>query len=746
MIIREKTSMTQKKIVSDFTVIGGGMAGISAAVSAARLGLKVALVEARDVLGGNASSENRVHYAGAGNQSLSYYAREAGIADEIKLHVFHMNPRYNFKEDYHLSDMALFSFVRNEKNITLYTGTAAYDVVTEKGCVRQVFARRTRTEEDFCFESPYFADASGDGIIGLLSGASYRMGREAKSEYGESMAPDKADDLTMGSCILFTVGKADHPIPFVRPDFAYDYRKDDILKWVERPQTGRSLPRSLDGCDGIWWLEYGGMQNTIADHDAIDLELKRLVYGFWDYVKNSGAYQNTEPYYIKWIAPAPAKRESRRFAAAYTLREQDVVERTPFYDTVSTGGWCIDVHDPGGVYGTADTSTFRALPGTYGIPYRCMYSKDVPNLFLCGRIAGTTHVAHGSVRVMQTLAAMAQAVGTAAYLCKRDGLLPRDVADKERVKELQKLLQRNGQYIPFLKEDVGKAAEATVTASSTARLTNPHGERQCPPGGYALAIPLKGTTFDSVELAFKNDTDEEKTVPARLFRLKRQDSYETGECLAETTVTLPPRADGFFPVVFHCENVPEHVAVIAVGKCDGVWLYATDRHVTGAPGFYAGENGICGRFHIYEEARKINHFCTPTFRNVLPDDDFYAPANVIDGISRPMGLPHVWRAPIEDDPTLTLTFDKPQDVNEIQILFNGQTENDHFSTCVETLVKDFDVKITLFDGSTQVFGETDNYLALRRFHQHFSDVTAIDICIHSTYENPYAEIFSVKIF
>ena len=274
--------MNPRIIDSDLTVVGGGIAGLCAALAAARKGLRVALLEARDVLGGNASSENRVHMNGAGNANSSFYAREGGIADEIKLSVFHANPRYNFKDECERSDMALLDLALREKNLSLFLGTAARSVHCDGGHVQSVEAYRCRTEETLLFRSPLFADASGDGFVAFSAGAAFRMGREARSEYDEDLAEEVADDHTMGSSILFTVGKADHPIPFVKPDFAYDYKKDGILPFCQRPETGRSLPKKLDGVDGIWWLSVGGMFDTIHDHDRIDLELKKLVYGFFD--------------------------------------------------------------------------------------------------------------------------------------------------------------------------------------------------------------------------------------------------------------------------------------------------------------------------------------------------------------------------------------------------------------------------------------------------------------------------------
>lgn len=732
-------------IDSDLTVVGGGIAGLCAALTAARHGLSVALVECRDVLGGNASSENRVHMNGAGNANASVYAREGGVADEIKLTVFHQNPRYNFKDDYELSDMALLSLALAEENLTLFLGTAVNRVTVENGRVTEVYGYRHRTEEQYTFRSPLFADASGDGVVAAAAGAEFRHGREAREEFDEPLAEEVGDPYTMGSSILFTVGKADHPVPFVKPAFAYDYKKDGILPYCERPETGRSLPKKLDGVDGIWWLSTGGMDNTITDHEKIDLELKKLVYGFFDYVKNSGDYENTENYYLKWVASAPAKRESRRFIGDYVLNQRDLAEQTDFPDAVSTGGWSLDIHDPGGIYGTGKTSKFGPIHGLYNIPYRIMYTRDIENLFLCGRIVSATHVALGSLRVMQTLGAMAQAVGTAAMLCKREGLMPRDINRPDLMHEMQEILARDGQYIAGRREDVGLAANAHVSATETAVFENTHLERLFMLNrGYALALPCESGRLDSVELYFCNLSEEERTVTLRLHASYAQDTYETAEELATATVVLPPFAQGFFPAVFNCDNIPHKLALIHLEEAQDVSFYTSKQHITGAPCFYTRGGRITGRFWILEDP-KVDQYYTVCFRALTPAANLYAPENVTNGISRPVALPNCWKAPLDASPSLTLTFDTPVDAEEIQILFNGQVENDHFSTAVEMLVRDYTLTVCDANGTRDIEIK-DNYLAFSRHTGAFIGLKSLKITPHTTYGSAYAEIYSVKVF
>ena len=734
-----------KRVYSDLTIVGGGIAGICAAITAARHGVKVALIEARDVLGGNTSSENRVHFNGSGNANKSFYAREAGIAEEVKLTVIHANPRYNFKDDYHLSDMALFQLVLNEENISLYMGTAVHSAALEDGRITEVRARKVRTEEEYVFISPLFADGSGDGILGALSGAEYRMGSEARSEFEESLAPEVASPDMMGSCILFTVGRADKPVPYVKPPFAYDYRKDGILAFCERPETGRQLPRRLDGVTGIWWLSYGGTLDPIKDDDKIDFELKRLVYGFFDYVKNSGAYEGVENYYLKWVAPHLAKRESRRFIGDYILNQNDIIGQNEFYDAVSTGGWWLDIHDPEGVFGTGLTSRFGEIHGLYNIPYRIMYSRNISNIFLLGRIVSATHVALGSLRVMQTLGAMAQAVGTAAALCCKHSLLPRDISSPEMISELRRILIRDGQYISGCKEDVGLAAGARITASATAPFENTDCDIETPlDKEYVLALPVSDKRLESVEVRIRNNTSDEQTLTVRICSSYKNDCYEISDTLEILKVRVEEGFDGYIELKPKRAVFPNNIALLLFEKSDLLSIFSSRTHLTGAPTFIAEGGVIKERFTHFTEP-KTTKYASIAFRALLPASEYYSPGNLTNGIPRPLGLPNMWRAPLSGEPYFELNFDEAVDIEEIQVALNPMMQYDHFSDPIEALIKSYSISVD-HSGGVYLHESKENYLALLRHRIKLSGVKRIRFTAKETYGLPYAEVFSVKVF
>lgn len=741
-------------IKSDLTVVGGGIAGICAAVTAARHGLKVALLNDRPVLGGNSSSECRVHFSSAASSgNPSYYLRETGVVDELKLHLFHFNPRYRDKKDYDLTDVAFLQFIKNEPNISLFLSTAAYDTVVEDGELKVVKAYNSRTETYYEFESPLFVDASGDAVVSYKAGAEYRMGREGRDEYNEDLAPEVADDHTMGCCFMYTIDKADHPVPFVRPPFAYDYIKDGMLEKVNRPLTGRNLPLSIEQVCSVWWMSYGGLINTIKDEAEIDLELKKLVYGFWDYVKNSGNYPGSENYYINWMAPFPAKRESRRVMGDYLLTQGDIQNHVDFPDQVATGSWPIDAHDVGGIYGNLFTTSWAALKTTYGMPFRMMYSKDIKNLFLAGRIVSATHVAMGSFRVMQTLGAMAQAVGAAAAICKEKGIPPRDLAnDKALVKELQDSLQRDGQFLIGIKEDVGLAKDATVSASSYTTPRATEFEKWVDLDKFLMqALPIDGDRFQSVELYIKNASNKESVFSIEISESELPGAYNADKLLKKVDLPVAANFEGWVKVEAPIEEIKNNRVILSFVKNEDIKLAVSTERVMGAPMLIFLTGGI-----IPDETKKFGDtikgesgglvnisYCT-LFKNLECAENVYAPKNVTNGWSRPYMGANVWVSE-DENPSLTLKWQTAVDINEIHLMHNAAIEDDHFSEPIGSINKDFDIILKTADGEQKI-EIRDNYLGLNKIPAKYSGVEEIRIEFLQNYGAPKTELFTVKVF
>jgi hypothetical protein len=467
MIKEESTHKREPKTIalaSDLVIVGGGLTGTCAAVTAARAGLKVILVQDRPVLGGNCSSEVRLWILGAtshmGNNNR--WAREGGVIDEIMLDNINRNPDGNPL----IFDIVLLEKVVEEANITLLLNTAVYDLDKKSGsendAIETVYAFCSQNSTKYVLSAPLFCDSSGDGILGFLAGAAFRMGAESMEEFGEKFAPDKAYGELLGHSMYFYSKDIGRPVKFTPPSFALQ----DI---TDIPRYKTFSPKDF-GCR-LWWLEYGGRLDTVHDTETIKWELWKVVYGAWNYIKNSGEFPEAENMTLEWVGTIPGKRESRRFEGDYLIKQQDIVEQKTFDDTVAFGGWSLDLHPADGVYSDQSGCNQWHSKGVYSIPYRCFYSKNINNLFIAGRIISATHVAFASTRVMATSATGGQAVAMAAAIAKKYNCTAREVGELH-LAELQLELWRSGQYLPQtqISDPDNLVEKATITASSSLQL------------------------------------------------------------------------------------------------------------------------------------------------------------------------------------------------------------------------------------------------------------------------------------
>jgi hypothetical protein len=304
-----------------------------------------------------------------------------------------------------------------------------------------------------------YCDCTGDSRLALEAGAEMRTGREARSEYGESLAPEKPDPLTLGSSILFTSRLYRNPVPFTPPKWARKITKEQL---VHRKITSWEY--------GYWWIEWGGNHDVISDNERIRFELLSIVMGVWDYIKNSGDFPDSKMWGMDWVGMMPGKRGSRRLIGDYTLTQKDLMTGGNFPDAVAIGGWAMDGHPPEG-FDRPDLppNTVLSPPEVYDIPLRSLYSRNIANLFMAGRNISASYVAFTSARVMATCAVEGQAIGTAAAQCVETGLSPRQLAsDPTQVARLQQTLLRDDQTIKRRRnEDTSDLARtATVTASA----------------------------------------------------------------------------------------------------------------------------------------------------------------------------------------------------------------------------------------------------------------------------------------
>jgi len=439
---------------ADVCVVGGGMAGLCAALAAARHGAHTVLMHDRPVLGGNASSECRVHICGADRHNRRPFLRETGILEELRLENLRRNPNRNFS----VWDAVLYDAARTQPGLTLLLNCSCLDAAMEGSRIASVTGWQGTTQTWQRVQAAVFVDCSGDAVLAPLTGAQWRMGREARSEYGESIAPEVADARTMGMTLMFQAREYPTPQVFEPPTWAYVFEKEE------------DLPYGAAGHhwwhQGYWWLEIGGEQDPLHDTEALRDELLRIALGVWDHIKNRGDH-GAANWALEWLQFLPAKRESRRYIGDHVLTQGDIETGGRFPDAVAYGGWPMDDHHPAGFWAArlgSPATVFHPVDAPYGIPYRALYSANVDNLLFAGRNASCTHAAMSSTRVMGTGCSMGQAVGTAAAMAARLGVMPRQLGG--RIGDLQQALLADDAYLlGIARETPPLTRSATLSAS-----------------------------------------------------------------------------------------------------------------------------------------------------------------------------------------------------------------------------------------------------------------------------------------
>ncbi|MGG3308279.1 FAD-dependent oxidoreductase [Paenibacillus lautus] len=482
--------MVIEQVRTEVLIAGGGMAGVVAALAAARNGAKVILCQDRSVLGGNASSEIRMHIVGAAHskrgKTLETEAREGGIVEEILLECAIRNPQRSAS----MFDLILYEKCRAEPNLTLMLNTTVIDANKSANRIVSVIAARESTEHRFEIFANIFIDCTGDGRLGKEAGAYYVTGREASNQYEESLAGEEADTYRLGSSLLFTARDMGKPMKFIPPSWTRHFSEED-LKF-----RGHSSWEY-----GYWWVEFGGTMDTIADNETIRDELLAIMLGVWDHIKNSGQHPESENWALDWFGFVPGKRESRRFIGQHVLTQSDLEEAVHFEDVIAFGGWPMDTHPPQGI-DAADRDPARQ-PHTnyvYGIPLRALVSANVDNLMFAGRNISATHIAFSSTRVMATCGVMGQGAGTFAAVAVKEGLpLEQAVHDREIISRTQQRLIRQDAYLPGIAANGNLAKSAVVRASSeqpegvASFVLNRHTRSMHGPRGIRPDLAEKGT-------------------------------------------------------------------------------------------------------------------------------------------------------------------------------------------------------------------------------------------------------------
>ncbi len=674
--------LEMQQISSDLVVIGGGIAGTCAAITAARAGIKVTLIQDRPVLGGNASSEVRLWILGAtahmGNNNR--WAREGGVIDEFLVENLHRNPDGNPL----IFDTILLEKVVEEPNITLLLNTAVFEVTKDgPDTIASVRAFCSQNSIMYSVAAPLFCDASGDGVVGFMAGAAFRMGAETAAEFGEKLAPDQADyGELLGHSLYFYSKDVGHPVNFVPPSFALD----DI---TQIPRY-RSFNAAEDGCR-LWWIEYGGRLDTVHETETIKWELWKIIYGVWNHIKNSGQFPEAENLTLEWVGHIPGKRESRRFEGDTMLIQQDLIEQRLHPDAVAHGGWALDLHPADGIYSEKPGCNQWHSRGMYQIPYRSLYSRNIKNLFLAGRIISASHVAFGSTRVQATLGAAAQVVGLAAAQCLANNLAPADLVEPERMAPLQRALLNMGQFIPGfnLPDPADLAQTATISASSTQTLAALADDGAPIPLDFPWAqmLPVSAGPMPTVTLTV--DVTEATDLRVELRTSDRPDNHTPDSTLAVQTISLAAGQNQRLPLRFDVAIDDPRYVFVCLMRNPAVSVHASQQRVTGLLSVANHQNPAVSNFGIQAPTEEIGvetfEFWCPKRRpgglnlaiTVEPSlAALFVPQNVANGWDRPTFGPNAWVADFTDpQPTLTLSWPEPQTIGRLVLAFD--TDFDH---------------------------------------------------------------------
>ncbi len=738
-----------KQIQSEIIVIGGGLAGICAAIAAAREGKQVVLIQNRGVLGGNSSSEIRVWVCGATKHGVNRYARETGIMGELFLENQFRNPQGNVFQ----WNLLLLEKVKEEQNIQLYLNTEVIDVTVEGHTITSVIARTQGAENTYQFLGEYFIDCTGDGIVGEGAKAEFHMGRESREMYDESLAPEVADDRMLGSTLLFYTKDTGEKTKFIAPSFAKKITDTTIIK-------NRTLNPTDNGC-AYWWIEWGGELDTIHDNEKIRDELLSVVYGIWDHIKNSGEYE-ADTLDLEWIGTLPGKRESRRFIGDYVLTQKDIEDQTFFEDRIAFGGWSIDLHPSTGMYTDAAGARHVVADGIYHLPYRMLYSKNIENLYFAGRNVSASHVAFGTIRVMATCAILGEAAGTAAAMASELHCSPRDIYTSY-LNEYQQRMLKNDASVIGLKNNDSKDLARTAQISATSSLQTIDTEAE-----QLQEFPLtKSVGFQfylenhpkTVNLLLKAEAETELEV--EFYTTGKKENYIPKKKVGTQTVQLSAKGRAWHPVVLPTLAEPENLFVI-LKKNQHVVTHLSETVIPGVLSFiedpiqelrqpelhdYVRESPI-----LYWTNQKINRknvvFNVPTTS--------YSKEQITNGYKRPFGSPNVWVSKLGSKKTEVLCFnwETPQTISEVLLTLNDDVNEDlvnlhHHRTAfdiIPELIKDYEIWALVDGERVRLAKEEDNRSRQKNHLFRKVKTKQLELHLHQTNGSNFKSLYEVRIY
>lgn len=726
----------------DVVVVGAGVAGSCAGLAAARHGARVLVLQDRPMPGGNASVELGVCVDGAASRQR--HAREGGIVEEC-------NRRRIAAKESRWSSTLQDAFDA-EPNLTTHRNrrVAGVRMESEKS-LRGVDAMDVLTGERYHYDAKLFIDATGDGWVGYFAGAERMFGREERSRWNESLAPEVADAVTMSGCLIGPKGLSlraeptDTDQPFSGVPWAPHFKDDASFGRQVRNVTG-----------GNWWMEHRGSVDDLWGGEQARDELIRITFGYWDYVKNrwSGRAEAAK-HRLVWVPISNGRREGFRLVGDYVLTQNDVVGAFDFEDVIGHGGWPLDVHHPEGIYSGAEGPFHSNMHvPLHKIPYRCCYSKNIENLMMAGRCMSVSHVALGTVRVQGTLGVIGQAVGTAAALALRHHTTPRGIYEGH-LKELQQTLLKDDLFLPDLQnqDPADLARSAHVTASSVAdretwldlNLRGGHWVEL--DQARAVSFPREGDrALTELHLLLRSRSTEAVTLHAHLREADQPGDFEDSRDVAVATVTVLPGKSAWccFPV---SALTTLRYYWVWLEPASGVdWWYMTNEplDVWGAH----SPNGAAP----WQAKNNTSYALLTEAPDATPLD--YSPAQVINGISRmtghqtnqwasdparslPQWLQLEWQVPVTFN-TIHLTFDT--DMNRPPMAYSPAPAG------VPQCVKDYTLEAEVDGSWISIVVEKNNILRKRIHRIPELKASRLRVIVHAPHGDASARIFEVRVY
>ena len=790
----------------ELVVVGGGLSGLCAALAAARRGIKVALVHERSLLGGNNSSEVRV--VASGSTASNSWSAETGLIHELLLEDRANNHEQFFDQGMInvVHDLALLDRVRAEKNITLFLNTVVRGVESEaigehkspkptsnglgriEGGARRIkalHAVQLGSETEFRITGRQYMDTTGDGTVGFLAGADFRYGREARAEFGEPLAPLEADDTTMGATINMLARDVGRPVKYTPPAGVKVYRSlDDIgfkrtLYHVGKPVYG-----------GYWWLEVGNPFHQIRDNAEVREELHRHVLGVWNYLKNYSEFNTRATNYVlDWIGMVPGKRESRRLMGDVLLTEQHCHVDQRWADGIGFAGWHIDLHIKGGILNKIDPGERENADRNYKhwiripiftLPLRCFYSRNVENLWMAGRCLSTTHAALGPVRVMQTLAHLAQSVGSAAAYALQNNLTPRETAnpDGPHIAKLRQSLLREDIRIPGLRnqdrEDLALARPVKVSSQAKLDLGTPDEKRSYNLGtirregvmtseAISMVVPLTTSQLETVEFYLRNERPDTQTLTVKVQRLNRIWDRDDVDIITSASMSVAP-GTGWSKAVLNVAITPGHPYRISIAGGEDIAWFASAEWAAGTtvqylhvspggpeaknahrPGYQIGEVEI----PAYRHWRQIT---TSLAMRLQPEQHPYGGENITNGVSSPESLPNLWVSdpaqPLPQSAEVDLGGEKT--FNCVELTFDTnlgrRTEFAQGFFRAPESVSDWRLLALTAKGWVELHAESENFRRKRRVRFGATTARALKVVVEKTNGVHEARLYEIRVY